>query len=427
MGISAGIRDTATPADYADALAYSKAMDKTVRALANDGFWLDEYTGTDDDKLTAAISDQQGATSRNMPAIVLPCRPMTFTLPRSLYSGIKIVGSPNYSGQKNPDLAGGSHSGPEINLGGSISSGTSSWWNSPGADAQNVLMANFQVQGSQGGSVHQFLDFNSGGSMYPASFHSLSFNMMRGVFGRTDRKCLSTQITMTGDWTINNCWDTAINVGGSDMNIAPTMMNIGTSSSASQTGDINRYFIKIDTTEMTVAGKVYISTMNGWRGVLISGNSSVDWHGGVIEGFKGVRQTVGGVPNSLLAGPGPGTQVKITGGVVNFYGTKIGQGMDNPDASEDGLMEISGAAGGPATPPVEATTEVGLHGVQFYGQNMGTAKAIKHRGGRLYAAGITRRTSEIGVWSGRPKVNTTATTNAGAYSFSNPDQSLTAV
>lgn len=409
-----GLLDIASPVVGSPRQNWDEKIDKAVRVLIEQGFHWDEYTGTDAEKWTAAIADQQAATDRNMPAIVLPTRPITDTLPRQLYSGCKVVGPSIYSGQKNPDIASGSRSGPEVTLGGSIGSGTSSWWRSPGSDVNNVLMANFQVQGSQGSSAHQFLDYAGGGSMYPASFHSLSFNFMRGVFGRTDRKALMTQVTLTGDWTINNCWDTAITVGGSDINISPSMMNIGVSQSAAQTGDLNRYFIKLDTAEVTVGGKVYISGMNGWRVLLISGNSSVDWYGGVLEGFKPTRT------NGLLAGPAPGTLVRITGGAVAFHGTKIGQGMDNPDASEGGLMQIEGNTSG------QASTEVSLHGVQFYGQNLGTVPAIKHNGGRLYAAGILRRTAETGVWTGRPRISTTATAGAGAYSYYNPDQSLQA-
>lgn len=412
----ASIRDVALPASGSTSwYSHYSAMDATVRAMAEDGFRLDEYTGTDQQKLDAAIADQQAATDRNMPVIVLPSRPMTFTTPLALYSGMKIVGEHNYSGQKNPEISGGSRSGPEVTFGGSISSGTSSWLRSPGADVNDILFANFQCQGSQGSSTHQFLDYAGGGSMYPASFHSLSFNFMRAVFGRSDRKALMTQVTLSGDWTINNCWDTAITVGGSDFNIAPTMMNIGVSQSAAQTGDLNRYFIKLDTAEATLSGKIYISAMNGWRGVLISGNSSVDWYGGILEGYKPTRI------NGLLGGPAPGSVLKITGGSVNLFGTKIGQGMDNPDVTEDGLVVINGNTSG------EASTEVSMHGVQFYGLNMATENAIDHNGGRLFVSGITRRTAETGTWAGRPKVSTAATAGTGAFTFSNPDQSMAVV
>jgi len=167
--------------------------------------------------------------------------------------------------------------------------------------------------------------------------------------------------------------------------------------------------MKFDSLEAQI-GKLYISTMNGWRGVLISGNGTIiDMHGSIIEGFKPTRV------NGLLAGPGPGSQVKITGGAVSMHGVKIGQGMDNPDASEDGLLWITGG-------------EVSLFGVNFYGANLdptnGDQNAIQHTGGRLYAAGITKR-QNITLTS-RPQILTSATVGTGSYTYYCPDQSLVA-
>lgn len=367
-----------------------------------------------------------------MPPIIPPCRPINVTLPEQFYSGLKIIG-PFDIGQKNPDISGGSRSGPEFILGGSIGNGTSSWWRSPGGDVNNVTMANFQVQGSQGAATHQAFDYAGGGSMYPATFHSLSFNFMRSIFGdyASGRKFLATQVDWTGAWTWNNAWRTQFYVGGSDMNFMPSMINIGVSQSSAQTGDLTRYFMVISAAEMTVAGKVYISTMNGWRGVLLEGVANhIEWHNGVVEGFKPTRT------NGLLAGPGPGTQFKITGGTVKFFGTKIGQGMDNPDASEAGLVEISG---GSSTPGDDPTTDVGMFGTQFYGANMGTVNAIKHRGGTLRLYGIGRRLNETtyavanslstyaNPWSGKPRVSTSATGSTGPYEFYNDDLSVNKV
>lgn len=379
----AGVVGLAEPGPGTDWTAYGKKLHNSLQAWGkSSGIHLDECDdSTDDAKLGTAIAKQQLDTANNMPPIVLPNRPMTFTTPRPVYSGLKIIGMHSY--QKNPDIAGGNRSGPEVTLGGSISSGTSSWWNSPGADTNDVAFSNFQVQGATGSSTHQFIDYATG-SMYPASFHSLAFNFMRGVFGRSDRKCLMTQATFTGDWTINNCHDTPLNMGGSDINVAPAMMNIGVSQDPSQTGNLTRYFWRIDTTEMTVSGKIYISTMNGWRGVLISGTSNVDWRGGVVEGYKPTRV------NGLLAGPGPGTQFKITGGNVTIFGAKIGQGMDNPDATEGGLVDMSGG-------------NVRFIGPNFYGANLGSINAIRQTGGRLWVVAAGHRTG-----AGIPRINTNA-------------------
>jgi hypothetical protein len=427
-----GIRDQAVPVAGNARTSWDLSVDSDLRALIANGFWLDEYTGTDEQKLTAAIADQQAATDRNMPAIILPCRPMSFTTPRQLYSGIKLVGPAEYSGQKNPDILNGARSGPEVTLGGSIGNGASSWWRSPGSDVLDVIMGNFQVQGSQGSATHQFLDFAGGGSMYPCSFHSLSFNFLRSVFGdyASGRKCLLTQADFTGAWTTNNCWRTPYYFGGSDVNIAWSMNNIGVSQSSAQTGDLTRYFLVLSALEATVAGKTYISTMNGWRGVLLEGVANhIEWWGGVVEGFKPTRI------NGLLGGPGPGSQFKITGGTAKFYGTKIGQGMDNPDGSEDGLVVISAASSGTD----DKTTDVAMFGVQFYGANMGTENAIDHNGGALTLYGIGRRLNETtyatanslstyaNPWSGLPKVSSAAsapTATPAAFTYYNPDFSM---
>lgn len=403
----ASLRDTALPAQGNTAwYAHYQAVDEDARRGANDSFHLDEFTGTDDQKLTSAISAQQAATARNMPPIVLPSRPISFTTPRTLYSGCKIV-PPWVTGQKNGELAGGNYVGAEITLGGSVTSGTASWWNGTG-DIYDVFMSGFTVQGNQGSSVHQFLDQPSG-TLYACEFNSLAFNFMRGVFGRSDRKCLMTQVALTGSWTINNAWDTQIHAGGSDcIWWMDSFANIGVSQSASQTGTLSTYFMKLDSLELMM-GKVYISAMNGWRGILISGGGSmVDMHGSIIEGYKPTRV------NGLLAGPGPGSLVKITDGAVSMYGCKIGQGMDNPDVTEDGLVWISGG-------------EVSMFGVNFYGRNMTTENAVQHTGGRLYMAGITKRQNEGAYWTNRPNVLTTATAGTGAYTFTCPDQSITDV
>lgn len=378
-----------------------QAMDGTVRELEaagggsaaylnpkDGGYYLDSFTGTDDQRLTSAIAAQQGSGGvTNMAPIILPSRPISFTQPRTMYSGLKVIGAVR-SGQKNPELASGNYVGPEITLGGSITSGTSSWWNGTGS-LYDVYMADFTVQGNAGASVHQFLDQPSG-TLYACHFHALSFNFMRGVFGRDDRKCLMTQVMLTGSWGMLNAWACQMHIGGSDCTFfLDSLLNIGPSSAAVQTGNLNTYLIKFDYLEATV-GKLYVNVLNGWRGMLLSGTGNTpEFHGGVYEGISPTRQ------NGLLLGPAPGSLIKITGGAATFFGTKVGQGMDNPDPSEGGLFDVQGG-------------EVSLFGCTFYGQNMGTANAVRHLGGRLNVYGTQRRQQELGVWSGRPRLLSTA-------------------
>lgn len=381
----------------------------TADYLKAGGYYLDSYTGTDDARLTAAIADQQGSGgSTNFAPIILPNRPISFTTPRTLYSGLKIIG-PNVSGQKNPELSSGNFVGPEITLGGSISSGASAWWSGSGS-VYDVFMSDFAVQGAVGSSVHQFLDHPvSGGTLYACEFRSLSFNFMRSVFGLKGSVTGFTQVNLTGVWTINNLWDTQLTIGGSDNSLwTAGYVNMGPSASAAQTGtyadnDYQMYFSHLGN---TTVGYVYLSALNGWRGLRVVGNqSALTFDGGVYEGYKPTRI------NGLLSGPAPGTVIRIDDGVASFDGTFFGQGMDNPDAAENGLVQINAG-------------EVSMVGCKFYGANMATANAVDHNAGRLYIAAAMKRQNEAGTWANRPRVSSGASAGSGTTSFYCPDQSV---
>lgn len=373
-----------------------------VRAPSS-GIHLDSFGGTDDEKLTAAIAAQKATPQ--MPPIILPDRVMNFNQTRALYSGLKIQGA-HSTGQKNPELAGGNYIGPLIRLGNGIGSGTSSWWVGTG-NLYDIYMADFSVQGSMGQSRHQFLDQNSG-TLYACEFNSLSFNFMRGVFGTTGRKCLMTQVILSGTWTLQNLWDTQCNIGGSDNSFwVDGFVNLGPSKAAVQTGGANSYMMRWDALTNTSIGYMYVNARNGWRGVLQTGaRSEIVYFGGVYEGIKESRI------DGLLDGPGPGTLMRIDGGVATLNGVKFGQAMDNPAPGENGLVQINGG-------------EVNMYGCNFYGANMATANAVQHTGGRLLMSGTTKRTNA--PWPNRPRVLTPFSVGSGVNSFYCPDGSVAVV
>lgn len=406
----ATIREVATPAEMnTDWYDHYVGITDDVQRWHKDGIHLDAMGiggDTDETKLTLAIAEQtsNNGSSLNYPPIILPNRPLSFTTPRSAYSGLKIIGAYK-TGQNNAELNSGNYSGSEITLGGSISSGTSSWWNGTG-DVYNVFMADFAVQGSQGSSLHQFWDQPSG-TLYACEYNSLTFNFMRGVMGRKDRKCLMTQVFLTGTWTINNIWDTALYVGGSDCGFWDGgYLNMGPSLSPAQTGTYadNDYEIHFDSMGKSTVGFIYASMMNGWRGAWISGaGTELTINGGVYEGYKPNRV------NGLLSSPAPGTVMRIDDGAVNLNGTHFGQYMDNPDAAENGGVQINGG-------------EVNMSGCSVYGLNGSTSNFVDHNGGRLAMNGILRKT-DVG-WTNRPRVSSAFTSNATDDSFYCPDFSV---
>lgn len=364
--------------------------------------FLDDQAGsTDDDKLTAAISLQQ--STAGMPPIVLGARNHAFNQTRTMYSGLKLIGQS--TGPKNLEQS-PNFVTSRITLGSSVSSGTSSWWVGTGGNMFDIYMADFAVQGNGGSSVHQFMDVNSG-SLYACQFHSLAFNFMRSVMGRKDRKCLITQVVLSGHWTANNLWDTQFNLGGSDCQLwMGGMINIGPSSSALQTGTYadGDYEIIFDGLSKTDIGYIYMSALNGWRGIKIGSTAShgMSFFGGTYEGYNSSSSRA------------PGTVIRIEGGQGTFYGPHVGQAMMSPDAAEGGYIHMTGG-------------EWNFIGPQFYrGSTADTVPAIYQTGGRLMVTGATKLNSES--WSTRPILDTGATggnaADSGAYTTYCPDLSM---
>jgi len=358
---------------------------------------LDSFAGvTDDDKLTAAIAWQQGHAS--MPAIRLAARNHSFNQTRSLYSGLKIVGTP--AGPRNLEQS-PAYTSTRITLGAALSSGASSWWVTPGGNLFDIYMADFAVQGNGGSSVHQFIDVTSG-SMYACQFHALSFNFMRSIFGRKDRICLMTQVVFSGHWTANNLWDTQFNLGGSDNSLwMGGMINVGPSSSPLQTGTYadNDYEFIFNNLSKTNIGYIYMTALNGWRGIKVTGNSSfISFFGGVYEGYN-------------AGTPAPGSVIRLEGGSGAFYGPCVGQGMGSPDAAEGGLIHVTAG-------------EWNFYSPIFYRGNMAeTVPCVYQTGGRLMVMGAVIRQSE--TWTDRPRYSTTATgPNNSNASFYCPDMSM---
>lgn len=352
------------------------------------GLLLDSFPGDDDAKLTAAIAAQKSI--EGMPAIILSARNHRFNQTRTLYSGLKLVGS-RPSGPKNLEISSSRLVPSRVTLGPGVSSGASSWWVGTG-DVFDVFMADFGVSGNSGSSVHQFLDFPfTAGTLYSCEFRSLSFDFMRAVFGRKDRPCAITAVTFSGHWTANNLWDTQFTLGGSDSQLwVGGQINIGPSAHPAQTGTLadNDYQIIFSSLSKTNVGYLYITALNGWRGLKITGNSGFGlfFYGGTFEGYKPT--------GSLAAGPAPGTVIRIEGGSGAFYGPGIGQGMNAPDSSERGLVHMTGG-------------EWSFIGASFFRGSMPeTVPCIYQSGGRLLVMGATRPQNES--WSNRPRYVTTA-------------------
>lgn len=366
----------------------------------------------DNERLTNAMSYQAAQVGR--PPIIISARDTWYdwTSPHPLYSGAHLIGPPG-GGPKNLELASGAYVPAKVKLGGSVTSGASSLFVAPAGvnNIYNVFMGGFGVQGSLGSSVHQFLDFPlSSGTLYACEFWNLGFNFMRGLFGRKpDRKCAVTQVIFSGHWVANNLWDTQFYLGGSDADLFGSgYINIGVSQSPAQTGTFadNDYMIILESLSKYKVGYIYLTALNGWRGLKVLGNSGTSgglFSGGIYEGYKSGT-------------PAPGTLVRLEGGRGKFDGVGFGYGMGAPDPAEGGLIHITGG-------------EWEFDSPTFWrGARAETAPVIFHTGGRVSVKGAHTASGE--AWTGRPRYRTTAPSapgpNAGSYAFYCPDLSMQA-
>ena len=389
--------------------AAPQALPSTTFNIRETGIWIHTFPGAnDDERLTAAIAEQRrSAATENMPPMILPYRTFSVnpvTNRRTLYNGLKLIG-PHKTGQKNPEISGGNLVGSEIVFTAANSSfAPTPWWVGNGTSIFDVTMADFSMQGSPSSGRHVFVDVPSG-TLYASTFDGISCNFMYGMYGHDKSKCLVTQVTWRGDCTWNNCWGPPMHIGGSDFNLDMAMCNIGVSTLPAQRGNLNRYFIKLSWAHGVVGGRIYVTTNNGWRGLLAEGPSTLHFSGAVFEGYKPT--------GTAEAGPAHGALVRQTGGTVAWSQCDFGQAMARPDISERGLYTM-------------VNGEVSFDQCTWYGQNMGSVAAIDHRGGTVIVNAARRRLNES--WPGRPRYRTTAggapLANGTGYSFHCQDRSM---
>lgn len=370
---------------------------------------LDSFTGANDDaKLTAALAWQQSTAGK--PAIRLAARRHDFNVSRILASGTKLVGAE--VGAQDTQVAGGQVP-TWIRLGAAIGTGASAWWVC-NSTVYDVYFSNFAVEGDGGGgSGFVDSDFNSGGNLYRCSFHSLAFNYMNGVFGTYARSCAMTATTFTGDWSCLNFFDTPFHIGGSDCCLwKDSLLNLGPSgaTTGAQSGarGVDSYQVIFESLSKTDVGYIFCSPLTNWRGVKVTGAASeLSFFGGTYEGYKpGVQ---GGVDKRAI-----GTVMRLEGGVGSFHGTRFGQCMRSPDATEGGYVHITGG-------------EWSFFNPQFYrGDTASTVPCIYQTGGRVAAYGASYWQTE--TWANRPVLETGApspgTPNSGSYASYCPDLSM---
>lgn len=288
------------------------------------GVALDSFAGaTDDDKLTAALTYVAAQTVK--PPILFASRQYNFSQTnRTVFSGMKLVGT-FYGNQQRS-----ANSIPnDIRF-----TGNGAWWTLPASgNVFDVGMTGLSFQGNSNGI---FLAGTAGAVLWTSIFRDLGFNLWKHVFGTPTVKLLNTAIQCDGWWNVNNSYDTAFTLGGSDSNLWMNGMLIDSDPAFMQIASAGKYHIIFDYQEKTSVGPMFM-TADRSGGIWIQGSESR----GPLAFFGQGR-----VEGRNTSTPSYGSNIRISGGHASFRDWWVSYGASALNtqgrSGEGGVITMTG-------------------------------------------------------------------------------------
>jgi hypothetical protein len=350
-------------------------------ATVGEDIFLDSFSGTDDQKLTAALDVARYSSPRR--PIRLAARSHTFSQSRATFSGLRILG-PNV-GWQNPEIANTAGALPQCNVTLNCGNGAKSWL--VGTETTyNVMVAGITFKSSNG--VTQFYHHPfSAGTSYATTLDTLSFYGFKHVLGTPADPFSMTLVTTRGSWTCVAVQDTQFSLRGSDNFLwVAGDMNYGW-----QGANGGRYLMRFSNLSKTAVRHLYLTARGGSRAILVEGPASqqggLDFSDCVVEGQN-------------LNDPAMGALIVVKGGGVSFTNTKLNFGMARPsdftDQKDTGLIMVQGGTAlvtNTWTNRASATPE--------------TVPVVSVSGGVAY---VTLVMGMGGNWTGKPRVSRTGGT-----------------
>jgi hypothetical protein len=296
-------------------------------AVVGDEILLDSYAGTDDEKLTAALAAAQASNPRR--PIRLAARNHTFSLTRTTFSGLRILG-PNV-GWQNPEIAGTGGALPQCNVTLNCGTGASSWLVGT-ATTYDVMVAGITFKSSNGATQFYHHPYSAGTS-YATRLHELSFFGFKHVVGMPGNAFAMTLNTFSGTWTCVGVKGTQFSLRGSDNFLW-------------KQGEINygwwgenggQYLVRFENLMKTSVANMYLTARDGARAILVEGATTnqggLDISDCVIEGNNKDQASYGAL-------------VVVKGGGVSFTNTKLNFAMASPakftDQKDTGMVMVTG-------------------------------------------------------------------------------------
>jgi hypothetical protein len=387
-----------TPALNATNLNKSETGIQTAQAAAeavptNMGrVWLDDFAGADDDaKLTAALTAVAADTYPR--AVQLENRQYTFaTVNRVPFEGMRILGPVGHS---NPERNSQTKMACRVHL-----TGTGGWFRIPtGQTIFGITLGRLSFTGGSNASIMTCEDTSA--SVDQLIMYDISAFQLKTILGTQTTKFLMTASMFYGDWEINNTYNGAFHLGGSDCRLwtdgilidtVPAYISAGSSS--------GQYLLWCDGLDKTDFGPVYITARGdasvSYCGILVSGPTTDN----TTASNQAVVNFLGGDVEGHFTDRARGCLVRVEGGQASFHGTRFRYGMVDPTVTghtpqdvgvihqEAGVLDLEGC---------------------YYDRATSVAETVKFVHWAGTGASICKRTKKGargGTWTGLPRVST---------------------
>jgi hypothetical protein len=367
---------------------------------------LDDVSGADDDaKLTSALTT---AAAQTYPAVIqFSNKQYTFTTRgRAPYEGMRFQAP---FGFNNPERNSQTKMSNRIHLNFDSSSDGQGWFHIPSGSVFGVAMDGLSLTG--GGTQASFLTSGSDSALWKNLYiRDLTSHGLRTVIGRQSQALAGDAIVFDGEWQINNSYNGAIHMKGSDSTLwTGGNLQIDSGTSFNTTGSANGQFhVWFDFCDKCTVGPMYMTAEGTWNGVKISGPA--DPRGSTSNNVGAVRGYGWRVEGRNQDAPCNGSLIRVEGGMCKLVEPWLAYAMASPatpghspqDAGvvhqTGGITAINGGVYSRATTVAETVPYVyGIAGLMIVKQTMFT--------------------SDGGTWTGLPRVETagTAVLDGDAY------------
>jgi hypothetical protein len=340
----------------------------TDTALRNTyGYPLSSFSGvSNDDKLTTALT-ASAAETYPFAVLIDNDQQWTFTTSnRVAFDGMRIVGPPGYS---NPERLSSTKMASRVHL-----NFSGSWFRNPvGADVFSVAFHNLSFTGGGGASGPNVIGQNGSGTWYCLEMRNIYSSSLRTVVGTQATAVLLTAAQFDGSWEINNCYNGAFHMGGSDNTFWPQGMLLDSGTGFATAGSANgQYHLWFDFMEKSHIGPLYITCEGAWNGVRVQGSltphtfTSTSANLGGPLTFYGTR-----IEGRNQANPCNGSVFRQEGGIVRLRDCWLAYGMASPSTpghspQDAGMYHMTGGVLLADGTTYDKTTSVALSVPLFY-------------------------------------------------------------